>query len=137
LLALPALLPGCKLLDQTTFEPSPEAAALPAPAPARAETRPALVTVRYDVPNPAWRDLLRYAITEAERRRPGLDYEVVAVAPASGAIADQVVALQVARRDGTEIMRAITALGVAPSRLRLSARTDPAATAREVRVYPR
>ena len=67
---LPAfgLLAGCKLIDQNTFAPSPEArpvAAAPAPAPATVDSRRALVTIDYAAGTPDYRQLLHYAVQAA------------------------------------------------------------------------
>ena len=72
---LPAfgLLAGCKLIDQNTFAPSPEArpvAAAPAPAPATVDSRRALVTIDYAAGTPDYRQMLHYAVQAAEGARP-------------------------------------------------------------------
>jgi hypothetical protein len=139
-LALLALagLPACALIDQTTFAPDPEP---PLPAQVantrRADRRVPLLTVRYDVPNPTYENLLRYAVQAAQARDPNLEYDVVTVVPGRGGPVSDVQALQQSRQGAVEIMRAIMQLGVPDSRIHLGARTDPAATAREVRVYVR
>ena len=70
------------MVDQTTFAPDPEP---PAPAQvattAQADRRVPLLTVRFDVPNPAYGDLLRYAVQTAEARDPNVQYDVVTVVP--------------------------------------------------------
>jgi hypothetical protein len=140
-LALAVWLSGCKLIDQTTFAPDPEAAAVPAARPAvaapaqavgqAAAPRPAnrapLVAIRYDTENPDFRELLAYAIRAAEQRRPGGDYDVVAASTASEAVQ--------AGRDAASVMVAMKALGVAEGRMHLGARIEPGLTAREVRVF--
>ena len=135
-LLLAAGLCGCGILDQTTFDPEPEAPAVARPAPPM-DARAPLVTIRYDVPEPAYQDLLRFAVRAAEARRPGGGYDVITVVPARGAIAEQVNAAQARSRDAGSVARTMTTLGVAPTRLHLGARADPAATAQEVRVYIR
>jgi hypothetical protein len=52
------LLTGCKLIDQTTFAPSPEETAAKA-APPKADPRTPLVTIGYATPNPSYQDVLR------------------------------------------------------------------------------
>ena len=83
LLATLALV-GCKLIDQTTFAPSPEATAAAAPAAPKSDPRVALLTIGYDTPNPNYQDVLRYAVREAETRAPGVQYDVIAMLPAGG-----------------------------------------------------
>ena len=127
LLATLALV-GCKLVDQTTFAPSPEATAVAAPAAPKSDPRVALLTIGYDTPNPNYQDVLRYAVREAETRAPGVQYDVIAMLPAGGDAAQ-------AQGSATEVMRAIMAEGVAESRIQLGLRTEPAGLTREVRVY--
>ena len=127
LLATLALV-GCKLVDQTTFAPSPEAKAAAAPAVPKSDPRVALLTIGYDTPNPNYHDVLRYAVREAETRAPGVRYDVIAMLPAGGDAAQ-------AQSSAAEVMRAIMAQGVAESRIQLGLRTEPAGLTREVRVY--
>jgi hypothetical protein len=127
------LLGGCKLIDQTTFEPSPEAkAAQPAasPAPPKADQRTALLTIGYATPDPDYRELLRYAIRVAETRAPGVDYDVIAILPAGDDIS-------AAQRRAADVMRSIVDQGVAPSRIHLGLRAAQAGGVEEVRVYVR
>ncbi len=121
-------LAGCKLVDQTTFAPSPEAAPGAAPVVPKADPRVALLTIGYDTPNPNYQDVLRYAVREAETRAPGVRYDVISVLPTGGDVAQ-------AQGSAAEVMRAIMAQGVAESRIQLGLRTEPAGLTREVRVY--
>jgi hypothetical protein len=122
-------LAGCKLVDQTTFAPSPEAP--PAtPAPPSADPRIPLLTIGYDTPNPNYQDVLRYAVRAAETRAPGVEYDVYAMLPAGGDAAQ-------AQNSAVEVMRAILADGVPPARVHLGLRTEAASAARQVRVYVR
>ena len=138
LLTVPLLLialAGCKLIDQTTFfapDPEPEAvAAATTPPPVAPPSRhgPALVSIRYDTPKPAYQDPLAMAVRAAEQRRPGAQYEVVAVST----VAD---ATQTAR-DAGAVMSAMVGLGVPANRIHLAAELQPAQTVREVRVHLR
>jgi hypothetical protein len=121
-------LSGCKLVDQTTFAPSPDAPPTAAPAAPKSDPRVALLTIGYDTPNPNYQDVLRYAVREAETRAPGVKYDVIAMMPAGGDVAQ-------AQGSAAEVMRAIMAQGVAESRIQLGLRTQPAGLKREVRVY--
>src|SRR5262249_525639 len=80
-LSVGLLLVGCKLIDQATFAPSPEAPASKPEAP-KADPRTPLVTIGYASPTPDYQDMLRYAVREAETRVPGIQYDVVAILPA-------------------------------------------------------
>ncbi|HME22124.1 MAG TPA: hypothetical protein VKI44_12435 [Acetobacteraceae bacterium] len=128
-LAAGLLLTGCKLIDQTTFAPSPEAAAAKAEPP-KVDPRTPLVTIGYATPNPDYQDVLRFAVREAETRAPGVQYDVVAILPsgADAAAAQQRVAA---------VMRDIMAQDVPASRIHLGLRTAQAGGEQEVRVYVR
>lgn len=122
-------LAGCKLIDQTTFAPSPEASAAMVEPP-KADPRVALLTIDYDQPNPGYQDLLRYAIHAAETRAPGVQYDVIAMLPPKADPA-------AAQRRAVEVMRAIMAQGVPAGRIHLGLRAEQAGGATEVRVYVR
>jgi hypothetical protein len=126
-------LTGCKLVDQTTFAPSPEAAPTGAASQAKFATldpRSPLVTIGYSTPNPDYADVLRYAVGAAERRAPGVQYDVIGLLPAGGDAA-----LLQSRTES--VMRDVIAQGVPASRIHLSLRGVPAGTPQEVRVYVR
>jgi hypothetical protein len=122
---------GCKLVDQRTFAPSPEAKAQPAP-PVQVviDTRTPLVTIDYTVASPDYTELLHYAVRAAENRDPGVQFDVVAV------LRDTFEATAGQER-ATGVMRAIMRDGVPATRIHLGLRTDPALTASQVRVYVR
>jgi hypothetical protein len=122
-------LTGCKLVDQTTFAPSPEAKEA-APAPPKADPRTPLLTIGYATPNPHYEEVLHYAVRTAESRAPGLQYDVIAMLPAGGDAAQ-------AQDNAVGVMRTILAQGVPQSRVHLGLRSAPANVQREVRVYVR
>jgi hypothetical protein len=123
------LLAGCKLVDQTTFAPSPEATAAK-PEPPKADPRAALLTIDYVTPNPGYQDVLRYAVREAETRAPGVQYDVIAMLPAGGDTAT-------AQHRVADVMRDIMAQGVPASRVHLGLRTAEAGGVQQVLVYVR
>jgi hypothetical protein len=127
---------GCKLIDQTTFAPAPEATAVPVTLP-RIDRRAPLVTIGYDQPNPQYHEMLGYAVHAAEARSAAVQYDVFAVVPAKGAPAQQVQAAGEAQQDAVGVMKAIMALGVPAERIHLGVRSDPAIVANQVRVYVR
>ena len=129
-------LTGCKLIDQTTFAPAPEAVPVQVTLP-HADPRVPLVTIGFDQPNPQYQGMLGYAVHAAEARDTGVQYDVVAVVPAKGAPAQQVQAAGAAQGDAIEIMKAIMALGVPAARIHLGVRSDPRIDANQVRVYVR
>lgn len=121
-------LAGCKLVDQKTFAPSPEAA----PAvqePPKVDPRTPLVTIGFAQPNPDYHGVLRYAVQAAEARDPSVQYDVIAVLPKG---ADPAVGQQHA----ADVMRAIMTEGVPASRIHLGLRSE-ASPAQQVRVYVR
>ncbi len=128
-LAAGLLLAGCKLIDQTTFAPSPEAPAANSDAP-KADPRTPLITIGYATPDPNYQEILRYAVRAAETRVPGVQYDVVAMLPAGADAA-------AGQQRVAEVMRDIMAQGVPASRIHLGLRTAPAGGAQEVRVYVR
>ncbi len=122
-------LAGCKLIDQTTFAPSPEATAAK-PVTPKVDPRTPLVTIGYATPNPDYQDVLGYAVREAEGRAPGVQFDVIGVVPAGADAA-------AAQHRVAEVMRDIMARGVPESRIHLGLRTIPAGGPQEVRVYVR
>jgi type IV pilus biogenesis protein CpaD/CtpE len=129
-LLAPALaLAGCKLVDQTTFAPSPEAVNTEQAVP-QADPRAPLLTIGYATPNPNYQEVLRYAVRTAEARTPGVQYDVIAILPAGGDVAQ-------AQANAAEVMRGILAQGVPASRVHLGLRPAAAGGMREVRVYVR
>jgi hypothetical protein len=127
-LAAGLLLAGCKLIDQTTFAPSPEEPAK-SEAP-KADPRTPLITIGYVTPDPNYQEILRYAVRAAETRVPGVQYDVVAMLPAGADAA-------AGQQRVAEVMRDIMAQGVPASRVQLGLRAAPAGGAQEVRVYVR
>lgn len=133
LLAL-VLLPGCTLVDQTTFNPeagkrptfAPVAAApavrLPPPGP------PALLTLRLAAAGD-FQGAVAKAVAAARARKPTVVFDVVET---SGATPGPAVGV-----DAAAVARVIEAQGVPADRVRLLARPEADAPSREVRVYVR
>jgi hypothetical protein len=129
-------LTGCKLIDQTTFAPAPEAKPAQVTLP-QIDKRVPLVTIGYDQPSPSYQEMLGYAVHAAEARDAGVQYDVFTVVPAKGTPAQQVQAAGVAQQDAVGVMKAIMALGVPAARIHLGVRADPAIDANQVRIYVR
>ena len=123
---------GCTLIDQTTFAPSPEARAQPAPPPAPVvlDARAPLVTIDYTVSSPNYTELLSYAVRAAETRDAGVEYDVVSVMKDTSELAS-------GQQRAIGVMRSIMRDRVPSSRIHLALRTDPAVSADQVRVYVR
>lgn len=133
LLLCSVALAGCKMIDQTLFRPDPEPGQEAAPPPAPTAARPAnqapVLSIRYDTPNPSYKDALAQAVRAVEQRRPGAVYDVVAASTAAEA--------PQAAKDAGGVMAAMKELGVPNNRLNLGARLEPGLPAREVRIYLR
>jgi len=137
-LAAGLALSGCKLIDQTTFAPAPEAATVPPrPALPHADPRTPLVVIGFTGPAPEYRQMLGYAVHAAEARDAAVQYDVFAVVPAKGDPASQAKAAGDAQGDAIDVMKAIIAMGVPAARVHLGVRSDPAIDSTEVRVYVR
>jgi hypothetical protein len=123
---------GCTLIDQTTFAPSPEAKAQPAPPLPNVpvDPRTPLLTIDYSVPSPDYAELLHYAVRAAEARSTDVQYDVIAVLKDPAEAAD-------GQDHATSVMRAIMRDRVQADRIHLGLRTDPALTDSQVRVYVR
>ncbi len=126
--ALPLLLlGGCTLIDQRTFDPDAgKAPVIPAALPPLvvAPTDPrALFTLRPPaVLDEAGTSALAAIIHQAVARKPSVTFAVVAIVPTTEAGTEQFAA----------VLRAVTAAGVPPGRVRLRAEIG---TPAETRVY--
>lgn len=138
-----AFLPACKLIDQTTFDPDagkpPLAAAATSAAPAASEPpsgTPAFLRVPLN-PEPDWRGAVRDGVAAARRRKPDVQFDVVAVVPAAGTAEQQATAADTVVEPASRIAAAIRSAGVPAGRVRLLARLEEGVAAPEVRVFVR
>jgi hypothetical protein len=129
ILAAGLALAGCKLIDQTTFAPSPEATPAKTQSP-QTDPRTPLLTIGYAAPDQNYQDVLRYAVRAAETRAPGVQYDVIAMLPKGADAA-------AGQHRAAEVMRDIMAQGVPESRIHLGLRTEQPGDAQEIRVYVR
>lgn len=133
ILAALVALGGCKLIDQTTFAPAPEAkpaAAAAAATPARLDPRTPLAVIDFTSANPEYRGLLRIAVQAAESRDPRVQYDVIAVTP-------RLDEATTGQAQAAGVMRTMMTERVPAARIHLGLQTDPALTANQVRVYVR
>ena len=107
--------------------------AFPAASPAAANSRQALVTIRFDRPDVAYEEELFGAVNEALQRRPDVAFDVVAVSPPGAAATSG----PASKRNIESVVQSLTSMGLPPDRIRLSARTLADASGNEVRIYPR
>jgi hypothetical protein len=130
---------ACKLIDQTTFAPSPEAPPKPAEAPPASpvDKRVPLLTVGFATPDPDYKQLLEYAVKQAEARRQDVAFDVVSVVPATGDTVAQGLAASHGAENAATVMQSMIGLGVADTRIHLGARTEAGLSESQVRVYVR
>jgi len=124
------LLAGCKLVDQTTFNPEagkrPTIPPLPAPVKPVANDPAALITIRFPATADPAADVAK-AVAAARARKADVVFDVVEVTASGGGGS--------VGADADTVARLITAQSVPPGRVHLLVRPDPAASGREVRVY--
>ncbi len=101
MVALLPVLSACKLIDQRTFAPAPEAETVSA-APAM-EARKPLLTVQPGTQLGSYDNLLHYAVSRAEARDPAVQFDVVSVVPSRGDAADQIQAADAARAGAADV----------------------------------
>ena len=97
----------------------------------------ALISIRFDRSNVAYEETLEQVIEQALQRNSEAAFEIVAVSPASGASAERAKMAAEAQSKAEDVLRAINAMGVAPSRLNLAATTSVGVDYPEVRVLYR
>lgn len=127
---------GCTLVDQNTFNPNAGAApVIPAAAKVVAVVAPPgpppLLTIAPSAGAEVYGAVLRKAVADATARKPTVVFDVVEMQPPDLAV-DAPMGVEAAA-----VARMIVAQGVLPGRVRLVARPDAGAVAREVRVYVR
>jgi len=116
-------------------------AALPAPAMGRqdaarggVDTRSPLVVIRFDRRNVDYEQAVYTAVSRALDRRPDASFDLVGVAPTRGQAAANTNA---ARRNAEQVLRALTEMGLPPSRVSLSSAVSQRAQTNEVHIYIR
>jgi hypothetical protein len=118
----------------STAGPAPvSATAAPASVSATAAPPPAgapIVTIKFDRSHVAYEKTLYSALSQALASQPKASFSVVGIAPSATRVA-----ANNAERDARAVMRTMGEMGVPPTRMEVSAATDPAASASEVRVY--
>jgi hypothetical protein len=136
LLLLPFCLAACHLVDQRDFDAhAGDRPALPhGPAPKVAVPAPALVMIRYDVPDPPYREALATAVARALARKHDVIFTVTSIVPSAGDVSAQVAAEGAAASSGRDVAAAIVADGADPGQVEQAVRQDSAAMVREVRV---
>ncbi len=129
-----AVLAGCTLVDQNTFNPhagdSPVVPPAPVAAPPFKPDPLALLTVLSPGGDLSAGDRadVRRAVMSARARKRDVQFDVTAIVPPDAASPGA---------GAPAVQRAIIAEGVAPVRVHLMARPEPGASGAEIRVYVR
>ena len=134
-LLLPTLLAGCKLIDQTTFAPTPKPAPPPPPPPPGPPPVPPLLDIRFDQPGLNYDAAVRQAVRAALARKRDVVFDVIAIAPTAPTLQAQLQGLNAAEDRLHSVAGVIARQGVAPAQISLSARTEAGVTAISVRVF--
>ena len=135
--ALAALvaLGGCHLVDQRDFNKhAGDRPVLPVKRVAAARLVPPLVTIRYDTPDPAYKEVLTDAVQRALSRKRDVLFTVTSLVPPSGDPNAQVAAEGAAAASGRDVAAAIVADGADTGQVEQAVREDAGVTVREVRV---
>lgn len=133
MLALLLTLGGCTLIDQRTFERTPQAPAADAAAQAARPAR-ALLTIRFG-DEEDWHPALQQAVEAAQSRKPDVAFEVAATVAIGATPTKQSQMLRQGTADATEIANGLLALGVDPEKVHVAVRGDAGNPPREVKVY--
>jgi hypothetical protein len=130
------VLTACHLVDQRDFDKhAGDRPSLPAGPPAAAAPPvPALVTIRYDVPDPPYREALATAVAHALARKHDVIFTVTTLVPPAGGPEEQAAAEGAAAVSGRDVAAAIVADGADPGQVEQAVRQDLALQVREVRV---
>ena len=122
-------LPGCTLIDQTTFDPhaadAPVIPPAPAPPPPAPPGPPPLVVIAPGATGYA--DTLAKAVSSARARKAEVVFNVVEIEPSDATVP--------VGTDAETVARLIIAQGVPAARVRLVARPEAGGRPREIRVY--
>ena len=134
------LLPGCKLVDQRTFDRSAGRAPVPHVPPTRIASGPGpvppLFVVHSGLADEDWQPDLRRAVGDALARKRNALFTVEGVALVAASPAAQASALSDATAsNGRLVAEAIIADGAQAAQVEMTAISDPAVHAPEVRVF--
>lgn len=128
--------------QQSSAAPTPSLApgvrsAGPAVQSASLANRRPLLIVRFDQPRVQYEQALYASIAEALQRKPDAAFDLLAVAPARGSVADVALNSSASKRHAENVLRSMTEMGVNPNRVGLAATTSTAALANEVHLFVR
>jgi hypothetical protein len=115
---------------------TPPMAAAMAPGAGIATGRP-LVVIRFDRPNVDYQQALYQAVSQALARRPNAAFDLVAVAPNNGGVAQTALNSNMVRRDADQVLRSLIGMGLSADRVSMSSATSSMAQVNEVHLYVR
>jgi hypothetical protein len=129
-------LAACHLVDQRDFNRHAGDRPLPPAGPAAhvAPPIPALVTIRYDVPEPLYQEALAAAVQRALARKHDVIFTVTTLIPPAGDPDEQAIAEAAAAAAGRDVAAAIVTDGADAGQIEQVVRQDPATRFKLVRV---
>jgi hypothetical protein len=96
-----------------------------------------LVKIRFDRPDVNYEQPVYMAVNEALKRYPNARFELVAVHPSRGNVAEVAIESTRARRNAEKVLRSLQQMGVDLNRVNLSYAPSDQATTNEVHIYVR
>jgi hypothetical protein len=110
-----------------------------AAAPRRTEVagRPPLVVIRFDRDTVAYQRALFSAVSQVLERKPGAEFDLVAVSPTYGGTGRKALNTTRARRQAEGVRRSLIDMGLSPVRIGMGEANSQAALTNEVRLYVR
>ncbi|MBE7210598.1 MAG: hypothetical protein INR65_06225 [Gluconacetobacter diazotrophicus] len=138
-LAVPALLGGCKLVDQRTFDPAAGRPPVPRypPAPPPKPAPAPLALVRFNNGDD-WRPAVTAIVRAALERKPDAVFRVLTVVPGGGTPEQQATLLAgAARTQGAAVADTVRAAGAEARQIELAGTADPGIRDVEVRLTAR
>ncbi len=96
-----------------------------------------LVVVRFDRPDVPYQQALYATVSKVLEQRPRAMFDLVAVAPTIGGQGQITQNNRKARRHAEDILRSLTEMGLPPSRVAVSAKTEAQIKSNEVHLYLR
>ncbi len=129
-------LPGCRMIDQRTFEARGQA---PRPAQLAASGQDAsalpLATIRFPAPDSDWAVRVLGAVHAAQARRADVAFDLVTPVPLSASLDSQQRAVTSGAQDAQTVAAVLQGDGIDAAQIHLGSRGDPGRPAREVRIY--
>lgn len=96
-----------------------------------------LIVIRFNEDNPDYQQALYTALAAALQRRPDAHFDLVAVSPVMNAPAQNELVKTETRRHASSVLRAVTDMGLPPSRVRISSASSQKAAESQVHIYVR